>query len=74
MPLEEERAFLQRFLKGKNPDHLDVPALKRSLDEHLSRSVPYSTVYRILHRNGWFRVRPERKTIWKNGLPAEELL
>ena len=70
MTPEEEQAFLDQFLNGQHPNDLDVPELKRALEARLSRSIPYSTVYRILHRNGWSRARPERKTIWKHGVPG----
>lgn len=70
MTPDEEQAFLDPFLNGQHPNDLDVPGLKRALEARLSRSIPYSTVYRILHRHGWSRVRPERKTTWKHGIPG----
>lgn len=56
---EQERDFLQQFVDeaGKGA-MVDVTRVKESLEQHLGRTVALSTIYRMLHRNGWRKIAP----------------
>ena len=61
---EEEQAFLKPFLEeAEKGGILVVPPLHRALEEQLGRTVPPSTVYRMLHRHGWRKVAPDKRHI-----------
>ena len=61
---EEEQAFLKPFLEeAEKGGILIVPPLHRALEERLGRTVPPSTVYRMVHRHGWRKVAPDKRHI-----------
>jgi transposase len=56
---EQESQFLQQFVdEAGRGGMLDVTRVKEALERHLGRSVALSTVYRMLHRNGWRKIVP----------------
>ncbi len=57
---EEEKAFLEPWVHtAESGGVLVVPPIKAALEEKLGRSVPASTVYRLLARHGWRKVSPD---------------
>jgi transposase len=56
---EEETEFLKRFLEVASKGEMCVAgAVRQALEELLDHPVHHSTVYRMLHRNGWRQVVP----------------
>jgi len=51
---EEEELFLAQFLK-KSPsgNNVLVADIKKSYEDRIQRTIPKSTIYRLLHRHGW---------------------
>ncbi|MCB2218667.1 winged helix-turn-helix domain-containing protein [Desulfofustis glycolicus] len=57
---EEEKAFLDPWVRAaESGGVLVVPPIKAALEEKLGRSVPASTVYRLLARHSWRKVPPD---------------
>lgn len=56
---EEEEAVLAPFLKEAQKGHiLIVPEIQRAYETVLGKSVPPSTIYRMLNRHKWRKVMP----------------
>jgi len=56
---EEEVDFLKPFLEVAVSGEICVAgSIKQALEELLDHSVHHSTVYRMLHRNGWREIVP----------------
>jgi transposase len=56
---DEEAEFLKPFLAPASNGEISVAnQIKRSLEELLDHEVHHSTVYRMLHRNGWREIVP----------------
>lgn len=62
MTKEEEKNFLEHFTKEARTGVL-VAATKIhvELEEYLGRHVPRSSVYNLLHRNGWRKISPNKR-------------
>lgn len=70
---EEEAAFLAPFLEpAKAGGVLVVPPVKQALEERLGRSVALSSVYRLLHRNDWRKLAPDKRHPKANAAAQEE--
>ena len=62
MTFEEEREFLRNWENKANEGGiLSVPPIHAALVERLGHSIPISTTYRLLARNGWRKVQPDTK-------------
>lgn len=62
MTMEEERDFLRTWEEKANQGGvLSVPPIHAALVERLGRSIPISTTYRLLARQGWRKVKPDTK-------------
>jgi transposase len=56
---EEEAQFLETFLEEACAGQICVAGrLEKALEDHLGHEVHHSTVYRMLHRNGWRKIVP----------------
>ena len=56
---EEEAEFLRPFLEPASAGEICVAGqIKKALEELLDHEVHHSTVYRMLHRNGWREIVP----------------
>lgn len=59
LSLQEEDALLSAFeVDGQLGDIVQVGQLHRAYEQRVGRSVPSSTVYRLLHRHGWRKLAP----------------
>lgn len=75
MSPEEEQAFLAPFFsEAERGGVLVVAPIKAAYEKAIARSVPDSTVYRLLARHGWRKLAPrpqhpkgdpERREAWK---------
>ena len=62
MTMEEERDFLRTWEEKANQGGMfSVPPIHAALVERLGRSIPISTTYRLLARQGWRKVKPDTK-------------
>lgn len=62
MTLEEERAFLAPFFEqARSGGVLIVAPIKAAYERKIGRSVPSSTIYRLLARNGWRKLAPDKR-------------
>jgi transposase len=62
MTLEEERLFLTSFESAAgDASMLVVNEIKVALEKQLGRAVHKTTVYRLLHRQGWRKIAPRPK-------------
>jgi transposase len=60
LTLEQEQEFLAPFAQDVLAGNLlEVKNLHSALEEHLNRKVALSTVYGILRRNGWCKLKPD---------------
>lgn len=60
LSVEEETQFLDPWVKEAEAGGvLVVPPIHEALEKRLGRSVPASTVYRMLARHGWRKVTPD---------------
>lgn len=56
---DEEAGFLKPFLEVASTGEICVAGpIREALEELLGHSVHHSTVYRMLHRNGWREIVP----------------
>ena len=56
---DQEAEFLEPFLELASKGEICVAGrIKRALEELLNHEVHHSTVYRMLHRNGWREIVP----------------
>jgi transposase len=56
---DEEADFLKPFLENASKGEICVAGpIKKALEEFLGHEVHHSTVYRMLHRNGWREIVP----------------
>jgi transposase len=59
LALKEEKQLLEPFLKtAERSGILIVSRIKKAYENKLGRSVPESTVYRMLERHGWRKITP----------------
>jgi transposase len=59
MTADEENAFLSSFLeKAARGEILVVGDVKRAYEKVVGRTVPKSTIYRMLARHGWRKITP----------------
>jgi len=59
---DEEAEFLRPFMETAEQGHiLHVGEVKEAYEKRLGRSVPKSTVYRLLKRHGWRKLAPRRQ-------------
>jgi transposase len=59
LTLEEEKEFLASFEESaKKGGMLVAGEIKKALKERLGHEVHKTTVYRMLHRNGWRKIMP----------------
>ena len=59
---EEEAALLTAFeVDGQLGGIVEVSQIHRAYEQRVGRSVPNSTVYRLLHRHGWRKLAPRGK-------------
>lgn len=59
---EEEKEFLRPFLETARQGHiLHIGAVKEAYEKRVGRTVPKSTVYRLLKRHGWRKLAPRRQ-------------
>ena len=59
LSLQEEDALLSAFeVDGQLGDIVEISQLHRAYEQRIGRSVPNSTVYRLLHRHGWRKLAP----------------
>ncbi|MDR2352890.1 MAG: winged helix-turn-helix domain-containing protein [Deltaproteobacteria bacterium] len=57
---EEEAAFLAYFAENSVSGRIfTVSEIHRAFMEKIGKKVPASTVYRMLHRNGWKKMKPD---------------
>jgi transposase len=59
MTADEESSFLSSFLqKAARGELLMVSEVKRAYEKAVGRTVPKSTIYRMLARHGWRKIAP----------------
>lgn len=59
LSLEEEEALLAAFEgDGTLGAIVEVSHIQQAYEQYLGRPVPNSTVYRLLHRQGWRKLAP----------------
>lgn len=59
MTPDEEKEFLKPFMeRAQNGQILTITEIRNALDQHLNEKSSYCTVYNILHRNGWRKIKP----------------
>ena len=62
MTREEEAEFLRPFFDdAKQGRILIVTPVKKAYEQAVERSVPDSTVYRLLARHGWRKIAPDKQ-------------
>lgn len=62
LSVEEEKDFLALFAEtGKRGDIVEVSCLHSAYEVKLGRTVSRSTIYRLLHRQGWRKLAPRGK-------------
>jgi len=62
MTQEEETEFLRPFFdEAKQGGILVVTPVKKAYEHAVGRSVPDSTVYRLLARHGWRKIAPDKR-------------
>jgi transposase len=72
MSVEEEQAFLAPWVEqAKNGGVLVVPPIHAAYEQKVGKSVPRSTIYRLLARHGWRKVMPDTRHP-KANVPAQE--
>jgi transposase len=73
MSKEEEAEFLKPFLEiAINGEICVARQIRKALEELLEHDVHHSTVYRMLHRNGWRQVVPRPVHIQSNDQVQED--
>ena len=73
MTKKEEQMFLQPFFqKASKGGVLIANEIKKAYEKKLGRPVPKSTIYAILNRNGWRKIKP-RPTHPKGNESAREI-
>ena len=61
MSRAREKEVLEPFLeRARNGGILVVPQIKAELETALGRSMALSSVYNLLHRNGWRKLAPDK--------------
>jgi transposase len=59
LPREEEKTFLQPFLKKADAGALiNIKPVHAALEKKVGRKIPFSTTYAMLHRQGWRKIAP----------------
>jgi Winged helix-turn helix len=62
MSIEEEKEFLVPWVeKAATGGVLVVPPIHLAFQERVGRSVPKSTIYRLLARHGWRKITPDTR-------------
>ena len=73
MTREEETEFLRPFFDDvKRGGILVVNPVKKAYEQAVGRSVPDSTVYRLLARHGWRKIAPDKRHPKADPLAQEE--
>lgn len=58
----EEKAFLASFFqKAEAGVVVTIAEIKVAYEKRLSKQVPASTIYRLLHRHGWRKIAPRKR-------------
>jgi hypothetical protein len=64
MSLTEEKEFLAPFLgKARCGGMLVVNEIHRAMEEHLGRKVALASAYNLLHRHGWRKLAPDKRSV-----------
>jgi transposase len=72
MSMAEEEAFLDSFKdKAKSGGVLEVSEIHARLEKALSRKIHLSTVYKLLHRHGWRKLAPRKRSTKSDPLVQE---
>ncbi|SPF35017.1 conserved hypothetical protein [Candidatus Desulfosporosinus infrequens] len=62
LKLNEESEFLKPFLdKAEKGQMLIVNEIKQEYQQKIGHTVPHSTIYRVLKRQGWRKIMPRSK-------------
>ena len=57
--VEEEKEFLQPFLRKANAGgFINIKPVHSALEKKIGKRIPSSTVYTMLHRQGWRKISP----------------
>lgn len=74
MTPDEEKAFFRPF-QEKAPEGgiVEIQEIKDAFESRVGRSVPKSTIYRMLNRHGWRKVAPGKKHPKSDPVLQEEL-
>jgi len=74
MSMAEEKAFLDSLLdRSKSDGVLEVSKVHAELEKFLSRKIHLSAIYQLLHRHGWRKLTPrKRSTSTKNDYLIQE--
>jgi transposase len=57
--IEEERAFLRPFLKRATAGgFINIKPVHAALEKKVGKTIPSSTTYAMLHRQGWRKISP----------------
>ena len=72
MSMDEEEAFLDSFKdKARSGGVLEVSEIHAKLEKALSRTVHLSAVYKLLHRHGWRKLAPRKRSTKSDPLIQE---
>jgi transposase len=73
MTPDEEKIFLAPFFEqAKAGGILVATPIKAAYERAIGRSVPHSTVYRLLARHGWRKIAPGKRHPKRNPDAQEE--
>jgi transposase len=73
MTIEEENEFLSKWQdKALNGLILTIPELHGEFNKSVGKIIPRSTIYRMLHRHNWRKVKPDTKHPKSDPVQQEE--
>jgi transposase len=73
LTIEEEKEFIEKFLDQAKSGEITVATLiKPEYEKLVEHEVPHSTIYRMLKRHGWRKVKPRPKHPKTNKETQEE--
>jgi transposase len=59
LPIDEEKEFLKPFLKkARAGGFINIKPVHAALEKKVGKTIPASTTYAMLHRQGWRKVSP----------------
>ena len=59
LSIEEEKRLLQPFLqKAKSGGMINIKPVHQALEKRLKKTLPLTTTYKMLHRQGWRKLTP----------------